>query len=159
MHTEYKKMKINIMTLVLLAGVVLGAYALFCVYKGYESQKWPTTDGRIIYSRVAGSTRIIGRKASVKYEYVVDGKRYISSLISYTWKSVDYQAFMQILRDYPEGEEVIVYYNPHNPEEAVLKTDIARHIFWLFLFSALVILIGANGVRRRLRSTDVGISD
>jgi hypothetical protein len=147
------------MTLVLLAGIFLGFYALFCVYKGYESQKWPTTDGRIIYSRVVGSTRIIGRKASIKYEYVVDGKRYISSLISYTWKSVDYQAFMQILQEYPESEDVIVHYNPRDPQEAVLKTDIARHIFWLFLFSALVILIGVNGVRRRIRSAEVETAD
>ncbi len=157
MQTIREKLKRNITALVLLGGLVLGIYACMCVYKGYESQTWPTTDGQITYSLVAGGTRIIGRKASVKYEYVVEGKRYVSPMISYTWKCVDYQGYLEILRDYPKGKNVIIYYNPQHPEQAVLKTDISKTILWLFLFSALTILIGARGLIRRPCSEEVDV--
>lgn len=144
---EKKNIKALSMVLVLVGGLVIGMYGLWNVYWGYESQSWPTTEGVIIDSRIAGSTRIIGRKAFIKYDYYVDGERYISPLVSYTWKCIDYEGSIQILREFPKDKNVVVYYNPDNPENAVLKTEISGRISWMFLFSVLTILIGIRGMQ------------
>ncbi|MEA3464730.1 MAG: DUF3592 domain-containing protein [Thermodesulfobacteriota bacterium] len=144
---EKKKVVVNPVVLVLIAGIILGGYGFWNVYWGYESKSWPTTQGVIIDSRIAGSTRIIGRKAFIKYEYFLDGECYVSPLVSYTWKCVDYQGSIDILREYPKDTLVTVYYNPANHDNAVLKTEISGRISWLFAFSFLTILIGLRGIQ------------
>ncbi|MDY0189116.1 MAG: DUF3592 domain-containing protein [Desulfuromonas sp.] len=150
LFSNIKKVRLLPILLVLASGVIIGVYALLNVYWGYESQNWPTTEGLIIDSRIAGSTRIIGRKAFLKYEYYVDGVPYISRIVSYTWKCVDYQGSIDILREYPEGKRALVYYDPENPHNAVLKTEISGRILWLFLLSAMTILIGLRGLQWKL---------
>jgi hypothetical protein len=159
MQPEHKKRKFNIMALVLCAGLIIGMYGFYSVYMGYKSQQWPAVDGQIVYSQVIGSTRIIGRKASIKYEYYIAEQRYIGTLVSYTWKCVDYQGFISVLRNFSEGAEVPVYYDPQNPKKAVLKTDISRSILWMFLFSALTIMIGMIGLVRQPRNADSADND
>ena len=131
----------------LLAGIIIFSYGLWNVYWGYESKTWPTTTGTIINSRISGSTRIIGRKAFIRYGYLVDNKSYTSQLVSYTWKCVDYAGSIEILREFPQGKQVVVYYNPANPNDAVLRTTISGRISWLFFISTLTMLIGLRGLQ------------
>ncbi len=145
-----KDMKLLPVVVILVCGVIIGIYAILNVYWGYESKRWPTTDGVITISRIAGSTRVIGRKAFIKYEYYVDGKRYVSPLVSYTWQCVDYESSIDILREYPQDQKVIVYYNPDNPNNGVLKTEISGRILWIFLLSFLTILIGLRGLQWKI---------
>lgn len=135
------------MLLVLFAGAIIFAYGLWNVYWGYESKNWPTTTGTIIISRISGSTRIIGRKAFIRYDYHVDNNRYTSQLVSYTWKCVDYAGAIEILREFPQDKQVIVHYNPQDPNDAVLRTEISGRISWLFFFSTLTMLIGIRGLQ------------
>lgn len=150
MITENKKGKesnINPLVMVLLAGIVIGFYGIYKIYKGYESQNWPATEGKIIDSRLAGAKRTIGRRVFIKYEYFVKGSRYVSSQISYTLIIGDYSGSVEIIREYPKGKKVTVYYNPDNPMDAVLKTEISGQISWLFILSVLSIILGLRGLR------------
>ncbi|OQY17161.1 MAG: hypothetical protein B6I36_09370 [Desulfobacteraceae bacterium 4572_35.1] len=147
MFFKKDKSKLSSISLLLIGGLVIGIYGILCVYWGYESKSWPTTDGVVILSRISGSTRVIGRKASIKFEYYVDGKRHVSPLVSYTWKCVDYAASIEILRKYPEGKEIIVYYDPDDPDRAVLNTEISLRILWIFSLSILTLLIGMKGLK------------
>ncbi|MDX2493757.1 MAG: DUF3592 domain-containing protein [Desulfuromusa sp.] len=147
--------KTSPMFLVLLAGIIILGYGLWNVYRGYESKTWPTTTGTIITSRIAGSTRIIGRKAFIKYDYLVDNKSYTSQLVSYTWKCVDYAGSMEILREFPQDKQVVVYYNPSDPNDAVLRTAISGRISWLFLFGTLTMLIGLRGLQWQKRRNNI----
>jgi len=142
-----RKGKINPLIIVLFAGIVIGFYGIYKIYKGYESQNWPTTEGKIIKSRIAGAKRIIARRAFIKYEYFVAGKRYVSSQISYTLIIGDYSGAVEILREYPEGKIVTVYYNPDDSMDAVLKTEISGRISWLFILSILPIILGLRGLK------------
>jgi hypothetical protein len=140
-----KKSNINPLVIVLFAGIVIGFYGIYNIYKGYESQSWPTTEGKIIDSRIAGAKRTIGRRVFINYEYFVKGKRYVSSQISYTLIIGDYSGSIEILREYPKGKIVTVYYNPDNSIDAVLKTEISGRISWLFILSVLAIILGLRG--------------
>ncbi len=84
MKQKGQKPDVNPLVIVLFAEIVIGFYGIYKIYKGYESQNWPTTEGKIIDSRLSGAKRIIGRRIFIKYEYSVDGNRYVSSQISYT---------------------------------------------------------------------------
>ena len=140
-----RKGKINPIVIVLFVGIVIGFYGIYKIYMGYESQNWPTTEGKIIKSRIGGAKRIMGRRVFIKYEYYVAGKRNVSSQISYTLIIGDYSGAVEILREYREGKIVTVYYNPDDPMDAVLKTEISRRIAWLFILSVLAIILGLRG--------------
>ncbi|MBW1670347.1 MAG: DUF3592 domain-containing protein [Deltaproteobacteria bacterium] len=142
-----KKSDVNPLVIVLFAGIVIGFYGIYKIYKGSESQNWPTTQGKIIDSRLAGAKRTIGRRAFIKYEYFVEGNRYVSSQISYTLIAGDYSGYIEIMRNYPKGKNVAVYYNPDNAMDAVLETEISRRISWLFILSVLAIILGLRGLR------------
>jgi hypothetical protein len=142
-----KNSNINPLVMVLLAGIVIGFYGIYKIYKGYESQNWPATEGKIIDSRLSGAKRTFGRRVFIKYEYFVKGSRYISSQISYTLIIGDYSGSVEIIREYPKGKKVTVYYNPDNAMDAVLKTEISGQISWLFILSALAITLGLRGLR------------
>jgi len=143
------KRKIKPIVIVLLVGIAIGFYGIYKIYKGYESQNWPTTEGKIIKSRIAGAKRTFGRRAFIKYEYFVDGKHYESTQISYTLIIGDYRGAIEIVREFPEGETATVYYNPDNPMDAVLETEISRRIAWLFILSLLPIILGLTGWKWR----------
>jgi len=150
MITENKKDKesnINPLVIVLFAGIVIGFYGIYKIYKGYESQNWPTTEGKIIDSRMAGVKRIIGCRAYIKYEYFVDGKRYVSPRISYTFIIGNYSSSVETLRKYPKGKIVTVHYDPDNSMDAVLETEISERISWLFMLGGLAIIAGLRGLR------------
>jgi hypothetical protein len=141
------KSNVNPVIMVLFAGIVIGLYGIYKIYKGYESQNWPTTEGRITDSRLAGAKRILGRRAYIKYEYFVDGKHYVSPQISYTFIIGNYSSSIETLRKYPKGKAVIVYYNPDSPRDAVLETEISGRISWLFILSGLAIIAGLRALR------------
>jgi hypothetical protein len=141
------KSNVNPVIMVLFAGIVIGLYGIYKIYKGYESQRWPTTEGRIIDSRLAGAKRILGRRAYIKYEYFVDGKRYVSPQISYTFIIGNYSSSVETLRKYPKGKTVTVYYDPDNSRDAVLETEISGRISWLFILSGLAIIAGLRALR------------
>ena len=141
------KSNVNPVIMVLFAGIIIGLYGIYKIYKGYESQNWPTTEGKIIDSRLAGAKRIIGRRVFIKYEYFVEGNRYVSSQISYTLIIGDYSGSVEILREYPKGKTVTVHYDPDNLRDAVLKTEISGRISWLFILSVLAIILGLRGLR------------
>jgi hypothetical protein len=154
MGTENQKGKnsqVNPLVIVLLAGIVIGFYGVYRVYKGYESQSWPATEGKIILSRISGAKRTIGRRVNIKYEYLVNGIYYVSSQISYTLIIGDYSGSLEVLREYPEGRLVTVHYNPDNPAHAVLKTEMSGQISWIFILSALAIILGLRGLKWQQR--------
>jgi len=146
-----KNSYVNPLVIVLFAGIVIGFYGVYKVYKGYESQNWPTTEGKIIVSRISGAKRTIGRRVFIKYEYFVKGNRYVSSRISYTLIIGDYSSSLEILREYPEGSKVTVYYNPDNSMDAVLKTEISGQISWIFILSVLAVILGLRGLKWQQR--------
>jgi hypothetical protein len=138
---------VNLVIMVLFAGIVIGLYGIYKTYKGYESQNWPTTKGRIIDSRIAGAMRIIGRRAFIKYEYLVDGKRYVSPQISYTFITGDYDSSIETIRKYPKDKIVTVYYDPDNSMDAVLETEISGRIYGLFILGGLAIIAGLRALK------------
>lgn len=100
--------------------------------KGTRSQSWPKVSGRILSSGVrvlsgAGGGQEGGGVPSVlagpdlSYEYEVEGQRYTGSVVSFAGTRPTFGGANEIAELYPAGASVTVWYDPEDPECAVLE--------------------------------------
>lgn len=115
--------------------LVVGVVLLGFWYRGRNRAKlamtWPQVPGRIIESTVVGDKDFDGgdNKARVLYSYVVNG-------VSLQSKSVGAGVFSSpagIVKRYPVGKQVQVYYDPENPRSVVLERSGSGPIIFLLL--------------------------
>ncbi len=154
--TNKKSDAVILVAVLIIFGLILGGFGLFRYSIGKKSANWPQVTGKITYSR-AESRRVDDRtqySPSVKYTYKVAGRQYAGNRIS---ASDMYQKTLSgardVLRKYPAGGEVSVFYNPDDPGVSVLKTGMPKNVFVL-LFSAvacfgLAILITISAARQK----------
>jgi hypothetical protein len=102
--------------------------------KSLLSRRWPTTPGQVIALELTLPlhNRLQGR-ASVLYQYIVDGQSYTGSRVRFgDW--LVYSSFVarEIAGRYPQGRHVTVRYNPRNPQDATLESAVATVLMmWL----------------------------
>jgi hypothetical protein len=122
------------------------------------SRRWPTTEGTII------SNRLVGQKFKeydgdfythidvyIRYEYSVNKIPYSSMSVN----AIDSPFYPSHIADrYPVGKDVIVYYNPKDPFDAVLEPGFdnifkAFDVFSFLLFGAGIyfIFLGISGIK------------
>jgi uncharacterized protein DUF3592 len=116
------------------------------------TRSWPVTTGRVMTSGIkshqsyssSSHTHTTVYDAQVVYEYMVNGARYQSSQISVgTGYSTSMVGEVQNkAAQYPMGAPVQVFYNPANPQEAVLEHGTAGGILYLFLALFIVGILG-----------------
>ncbi len=95
-------------------------------YLYLKSKNFKTTKGIIISSRCEKS--IWGSKNSrrnyyyavVKYSYVLDNKKYFNDKLGTFYNQFNYLEACEYVKKFPKGKEVIVFYNPKNPQESFL---------------------------------------
>jgi Protein of unknown function (DUF3592) len=121
---------------------------------------WPQIAGRIVSSTVEHYRERVGGartgtlstfyEAVVEYAYTVNGREYHSTQLSFGGKTAGSQAGAEAkAARYPEGRQVLVHYDPKNPENAVLEVQIAQGMPWAIIalaFFALAIFF--SGVFR-----------
>jgi hypothetical protein len=91
-----------------------------------RSNDWPTAVGQILASTINYRRRSGGGHTPyplVMYTYQVEGRQYQSQRI-YFGGAIGGSAMMGVVKKYPVGAEVPVYYNPQNPADAVLERSI-----------------------------------
>lgn len=105
-----------------------------------SNRNWPSTTGTITkndYVFIPSEERVVrwsGRRTqidtpeeyhiTINYEYEVDGQSYMGDRIALYGTNVrtKQSTVDQLMVTYPEGGSVSVYYDPDNPETAVLET-------------------------------------
>ncbi|NQY38401.1 MAG: DUF3592 domain-containing protein [Alteromonadaceae bacterium] len=123
-----------------------------------ESINFKTTQGRIISSDInyhIGANSAPGYRFKVKYEFKVEQKKYISNSVNFGSKVLkDKHRAEEVIRKYPVGKEVIVYYEKDNPGFSTLepnKNDNNQFILTFTFFSLLILVVIAI-LYYRLRS-------
>jgi hypothetical protein len=149
---------------VLLAAGILGIVALglllralFGQRQAAASKNWPSVNGVILTSEVAASRRRGRNGVSyypfVMYEYTVNGQRYKGNRLRFGAEmGYGFPGMVQRTLDkYPPGGTATIYYNPDNPNEAVLEqsTNIAANFLIVgILLVVIVVLLTSFGVLR-----------
>ncbi|NPA58531.1 MAG: DUF3592 domain-containing protein [Aquificae bacterium] len=104
--------------------VVSGTITLFLFYRLVSVFFWKKTEGTVIKSgmeRAENNHRYDYFKPAVEYRYTVGGKEYTGRKVFLTELASDRKTVEKVLKQFPEGGKITVYYNPFRPEEAVLK--------------------------------------
>jgi tetratricopeptide (TPR) repeat protein len=128
-----------------LGGLVLFVVAIQEVRAIADMTHWAKTQGRIRHSGGSGSRASKFFVIELTYEYVVDGRQYAgsdgswkSSRARQVWIGSDSPAYPS----YGWREPVAVYYDPADPEKAVLTPGLSYATAFLLKTSLLGVLAG-----------------
>ena len=126
-----KSNPVFMIVILLTFGLIFGGVGLYRYNLGKKSVTWPAVKGKMTHARAVPTTvnKQQEYQLSVKYRYTVDGKSYTGERVTV---SDNYQKTRslanEVLKKYPVGGEVSVYYNPANPGSSVLKTGMNKNV-------------------------------
>ena len=111
---------------------------------------WQTTNGRVLFSDIqarrsrSGSGHTTSYYPVVVYEYQVGGHGYQGQRLSFG-NEIGWGGFTGVAQkkvdQYPPGSVVPVYYNPENPNEAVLEVSAPSGcVYWVIAIIMIVIV-------------------
>lgn len=133
---------------VLSIGLIL--VGLYTMRETSRSRGWLRTGGKVVSSRV---TEFAGKSGTtyrpmVIYGYSVGSVRLMSNRIAFhsvasSWRS----SAERIVARYPAGRDVQVYYNPQDPEQAVLEPG-GQAWIWIVGGGVLALLTVWMRIRR-----------
>lgn len=146
-------------------GAAVLVIGIATVRRARASRRWPSAKGVVVSSKILkerstssnsepghGTRSDYQYKPEVAVEYAVRGVKYLSNrvtLADFSTSSTQHAA--RVTARYPEGKVVDVFYNPDNPEDAILESRAGAGVLLLFaagLFllavSALFIYIGPD---------------
>lgn len=135
-----------------IVALVLGFIGLRQKARVSVTKEWPTTNGTVLFSTVEArrSSSSSGGTStsyypSVVYQYQVNGQTFQSNQLSMGMRVGlgSYNAVQQrVTENYSPGSVITVYYNPNNPQQAVLEhSAVGGNIMILVAVFIVAILI------------------
>ncbi|HET9913316.1 MAG TPA: DUF3592 domain-containing protein [Anaerolineales bacterium] len=112
--------------------------------------QWPSTMGTVLMStlerRRSSNNSGYTNYPVVQYSYQISGQMYQGMKIA-PGMEVGGSGAGSVVARYPAGAQVMVFYNPQNPSEAVLETKApAQWIMWLVLVITNLMLCGMASI-------------
>ncbi|GMT48974.1 MAG: hypothetical protein IEMM0008_0513 [bacterium] len=142
--------------LFLFLGVTLLIVGYYQLIYTKESINWPSTDGVIISSKVTTYTYTRSIRttydvdvhyydADVHYKYTINGKEYTNDKKAFSGSSGGsgeeaHAIAIAIVKRYPRGKNVKVYYKPDDPGTAVLEPSGWEDYLWLLVVAASLLI-------------------
>ncbi|MBT6155636.1 MAG: DUF3592 domain-containing protein, partial [Planctomycetaceae bacterium] len=130
-------------------GLLVTAGGGFFAYRSWESKSWPTTDGKIIESRVEREKSVGDSvddqqyKAVVKYEFTVEGTEYTSDRVAFGIGTSNHRSdAKKIVNEYPARRTVAVHYSPDDPSDAVLEAGMGGFAIIILIVGPIILLSG-----------------
>lgn len=129
----------------LIMNAIFGAIIFFTQRKMKEVSQWPSTLGVVDASYLERRSSSEGGSTNypvVQYSYQIGGQRYQSAKLA-PGMEVGGTGAGKVVERYPAGAQVMVFYNPQNPGEAVLERKApAQWVMWLVLGIVDCVLCG-----------------
>jgi len=129
--------------------VILLGIIFFTRRKVAQASAWPSTMGTVTLSTIEVRRSSEGSSSYpvVHYAYQVMGQPYQGHKVM-PGPEVGGTGAHKVVARYPIGAQVMVYYNPQNPSEALLERGMPGFIKWLWIILVIldVFLCGLGGV-------------
>ncbi len=144
LRIDIKLIKLIIFVLTFLVlGVVIFRGGLRILHRSQASINWPTVQGEVIRSEVRGDRDRNHEDslpwADIQVRYVVHGQSYESNQERFEeGTNMNIQTVRVLVNRYPVGQPATVYYNPDNPQEALLDPGVRGSSYTLLLISMFV---------------------
>ena len=130
--------------LLILNAVFLGVI-FFMRKKMAEVSQWPSTMGSVVMSTIDRRSSSDGGYTDypvVQYSYQIGGQAYQSTKLA-PGPELGGSGARGVVARYPAGAQVMVFYNPQNPSDAVLERKApAQWLMWLLLVIFDCVLCG-----------------
>ena len=126
-------------------GIGVGIYFVWSIKRQVSAGKWIAATGNVLESRVLDHGSSL--EPYVKYSYVVRGQTYVADKISpnprvYSQPASE-SSLNRMIAPYTVGKTTKVYFDPNNPQAAVLrKRDSIFGDFILVTVSLIFIVVG-----------------
>jgi hypothetical protein len=132
-----------------LGSLIFLGFGLWAINKGMQSENWDKGTARVTSSEIEktenrskdaqGFTRTsTSFSVRVQYTYTVEGSCYEGNTIGFGTMSHNEKSDAQEeLKSYPKGKTIVVYYDPENPSDSVLKEG----VFWPMYIVIVVMVI------------------
>lgn len=153
-----KKSTLFIKIIFVLVGVGLLFYGSKGLIVGYESTKWPTCQGEIIYSsvrKIKSARYGTSYKPDITYKYSVNNKSFTGNRIrtlSPNYKSAE--SAQEKTNLYPVGSKIAIYYHPQAPDKSLLIVGIHQGSYVILAFGLLLLLTGFFAYRGNNKFSD-----
>lgn len=121
-------------SILLVDGILLGII-LVTRRRVAQAASWPSTMGTVIYSSIEWRRGSKGSSVAypvVQYSYQVMGQMLQGRRVMPGPESGGSWAH-KVVERYPAGAQVMVYYDPNNPSDAVLERGMPGYIKWLWV--------------------------
>lgn len=131
----------------LISGCVIGAIAKQ-QYGQWQTSRYSVAKGKILksFKTTHKGSRLRRPMFDLRYEYVVDGRRYESQTLRYD-QSPQLSDELLIAR-YPVGREITVFTNPDDPRDSILEAGVdwgkvqTQLLLWLTLPAIAIAIAG-----------------
>lgn len=137
----------------ILVGAGLSWWGWTILQNARSSASWPSVQGQITSSLVDYSTDAEGGDSyspQVAYAYAVNGRSYEGQTIKFGENSYSSKRKAQAILDrYPNGQRIAVFYDPTQPDKAVLEPGVSGGSYivlgigLLFVFISLLVVVFA----------------
>jgi len=165
---------------IVLIGIVGFGYGLWAHSRTWDARSWPTVDGVVTDSKVEStySTRKGKSRtryyAKVTYEYKVNEKKFISNRVNLVegektgsgkrgvstrlgLHSTSRTSANNVIRRYPRGSTVKVFYNPAAPADAALEIKMPMLVdlgLWAGIPIAIIGLLAFFWIKKNMKATE-----
>lgn len=134
--------------------LLLALYAMIFTYrKTAAAKQWPSTIGIVFASSVERRPthrRRYANYAIVRYSYQVGERTYQNAKVS-LGSAASGLAAKRVVARYPVGAQVMVFYNPQDPSEAVLERKNSMQLAALWLTLIIVVSMSYTMIQAMLR--------
>jgi len=138
-------------------GLVFLTVALVLLWNCWVTENWTETTGEITVSRVAEESKHDAERgtrtfyrARIAYRYEANGASYEATKVRrYDWQSTSRERVNAIRDRYLAGKQVVVFYNPTNPRQAVLEPGAS---WFQYVFLGVGFVLTAAGVVQLLQA-------
>lgn len=146
MNGDLSNVSICLAPFFFLLAVVLGIAGVINRNKAKKASGWPSVQGKVIDARLEEqkSTDLddnlsIHYRPVVTYQYEIGGQTYASNRTGVIPMNYDQKTAQKKLDAFPMGSALTVFYNPENPEEALLNPS--KTTANIFLIIGIVVLV------------------
>ena len=133
-------------------GLLITAGGGYFVSRSWQARAWPTVEGQVTKSEVKRESAIgdtdeeVQYRAVVKYSFKVDGRSYAGERIAFGLGTSNRSSdAKKIVNRYPAGRAIEIHYNPTDPSDAVLETNITGFAIITLVVGPIILLAGDIG--------------
>jgi Protein of unknown function (DUF3592) len=132
-------------------GIGVGIYFVRALKRQFATGKWIAASGEVLESKVLDHGSSL--EPYVKYSYVVRGQTYISDRMApnqYVFSQpASISSVEKMIAPYRAGKPIKIYFNPQNPQDAVIKKSDSMFGNIIILAVSLIFIIAGLGLMNK----------